>query len=762
MRDLALDRHRVAVLPLKNISPDPKDEYFTDGMTEELISTLSKITNLRVIARTSVMKYKGETKSVAEIGAELGVGTVLEGSVRKAGSKLRITVQLIDPKSEEHLWSQQYDRELEDVFLIQSDIAKRIASALKIQIIQHERLEIEKKATKDLDAYTEYLNGRYQWNKRTEEGLIKAIDHFKRALEKDPAYALAYTGLADSYAMLALNESVPPEQVFPRAKAAAQKALQLDDKLAEAHTSLGLINFQYDRDWSGAESQFRRALEINTNYPPAHQFYADFLKAMGRLPEAIAQMKRAKELDPLSLSINNGMGHVLYLSRQYDEAIEQYRHAVEMDPNFVQGHLWFGRPYLQKGMYNEAIAEVLQAVKLSKESTISLAVLGHAYASAGNIKEAEEILEKLKERAKRQYVPSYWIALIYTGLGTKDEAFTWLERAFQERSSWLAWIKVEPRFDTLRSDPRFVSLLKRMRLETDVSASTNYREVISFLAGMSNLRLSRFRVVGNYTRYDESSRNLLKDLKQKIMTGLKTRSPKQENYLIWAPPGSGKTFFVQQAIKSMQDDARYFELNLAETDEESFRSILSEMDRSDKPSICFIDEIDSKPGEAWPYEALLNHLDAGSKRGTGKVFILAGSSGSSIEEMKKGISSRQKGIDLLTRIPHGNEQTIPSMSAEDRVLVALTNLKQSGRDSGKEISEVEKLALFYIAMNPLLSNARQLREFVLRSVERVPSSEDRVKYDNLFSPGDPQNKEFWIKARSETPDLINAFVQIDD
>jgi tetratricopeptide (TPR) repeat protein len=292
----------------------------------------------------------------------------------------------------------------------------------------------------------------------------KAIGLFKTALRKDPNFALAYTGVADAQASLALLESVRPREAFPKAKAAAEKALKIDRELTEVHTSLGLVKFQYEWDWPGAEYEFRKAIELNSNYALAHHFYADYLKAMGRFDEALAEIGRAQELDPVSLAINTGVGHVLYLSRQYDQAILQYRKALELDPNFVQAHLWFGRPYLQKGMYKEAISELRKAVELSGGSTISLAVLGHAEASAGEKEKAKKILDKLKRRAKRQYVPSYWIALIYTGLGDKSKAFLWLRRAYRERSSWLAWVKVEPRFDLLRSDKRFSSLLQKMGL----------------------------------------------------------------------------------------------------------------------------------------------------------------------------------------------------------------------------------------------------------------------------------------------------------
>jgi TolB-like protein/Tfp pilus assembly protein PilF len=455
---------RIAVLPLANLSSDAKDEIFSDGMTEELISALSKIAGLRVIARTSVMRYKDSKKPIGEISKELNVSAILEGSIRKAGNKIRIAIQLVDPETEEQMWSEKYDRDLGDIFAVQSEIAQKVAEELEVEIKKAEKLSLGKKATDSKEAYALYLEGRHFLNTRTEESLKKAIERFEKALEKDPQYALAYTGLADSYAVLALLEFLPPKEAFPKARTAAEKALEIDNKLAEAHTSLGVVKFQYDWDWEGAENEFKRALELNPSYAPAHQFYGDFLKSQGRFDEAFSEMSYAGALDPLSLSINTGIGHVLYLSRQYDRAIEQYGKTIKLDPNFIQARLWFGRPFLQKRMYKEAITELVHAVTLSGESTISLAMLGHANGTAGKKDEAEKILEKLTERSKNQYVPSYWIAMIHVGLGDKDRAFTWLERAFQERSSWLAWTKVEPRFDSLRADPRFDSLLVRMRL----------------------------------------------------------------------------------------------------------------------------------------------------------------------------------------------------------------------------------------------------------------------------------------------------------
>jgi adenylate cyclase len=462
-----VDRSRIAVLPFASISPSASDEYFADGMTEELIATLSRIRDLGVIARTSVIRYKGLTKPVTDIARELNVGTVLEGSVRVAGKKLRITAQLIDARSEEHLWSETYDRELEDVFAIQSDIAKRIAKELKIKVLRSETLQLDKKATGIPEAYSLYLQGRHSLNTRTEKSLKEAVRYFENSIKRDPRFALAYTGLADAYTILASysTEYIPPREAFPKVKTTAEKALSLDGQLAEAHASLGQVKFYYEWDWDGAEAEFKKALELNPGYAQAHQYYADFVKSFGRFDEALAEMKKAQTLDPLSFSIKTGIGHVLYLSRQYELAIEEYRRVVESDPMFVPARLWFGRPYMQKGMFKEAIEQSEEAVKLTRESIVSLATLGQAYASAGKLDEARKILDRMLERSKKQYVPSYWIALVHMSMRNKDEAFAWLERAYHERSSWLVWANVEPRFDSLRPDPRFTSLIARIGFE---------------------------------------------------------------------------------------------------------------------------------------------------------------------------------------------------------------------------------------------------------------------------------------------------------
>ncbi len=464
---------RLAVLPLSNISASSRDEYFADGMTEELISTLSKIPGLSVIARTSAMHYKNTDKTVSQVADELSVRTILEGSVRKSGRKLRISVRLVDASTQEDLWSENYDRELEDVFEIQRDIAQRIGRALKLRLVQSRGRKSVSSSTPAVNAFDLYLQGRFHWNLRTEAGLRQAIVLFERAIEKDRTFALAYCGIADAWSQVGWLEFSAPTEAFPKAREAAEKALAIDDHLAEAHASLGFVRFLYEREWGAAQKEFQRAIALNPGYPIGHQFYADYLKALGRFDEALAEMRIALELDPVSMAVNTGLGHVLYLSRDFDAAIDQYARALKIDPTFGPAHLWFGRPYLQKGMYDRAIAEIQQAVDSSGGSTISLAVLAHALASAGRESEARKILDDLLERSRTRYLPSYWIALVFTGLGDIGQAMTWLERAYEERSSWLVWIQVEPRFDRLRSDPRFASLVRRMRLEGDKSAESS-------------------------------------------------------------------------------------------------------------------------------------------------------------------------------------------------------------------------------------------------------------------------------------------------
>jgi serine/threonine protein kinase/Tfp pilus assembly protein PilF len=458
-------KNSIAVLPFANLSSQEEQEYFCEGLAEALINALTNIKGLRVVARTSAFSFKGRDVDVREIGKKLNVQTVLEGSVQQAGNRLRISAQLINVEDGYHLWSERYDRETTDVFAIQDDISQAIVTALKIKLGVEEKAALVKRYTNDIEAYNLYLKGRYYWNKRTAEGMNRSIEYFKQTIEINPTYALAYTGLAEAYIVLGEWSIYPPKEVFPKARTAALKALEIDDELAEAHSALAMIKRDYDWDWSGAEREFKRAIELNPNYPTAHQWYAEYLTGLGRDKEAIVEAKRAQELDPLSLIINTAAGDAFHYAGQYDRAIEQYQKALDLDATFAVAHLFLGWIYRQKGMYEEAIAEIQTAINLHGEYSPFAASLAHVYALAGKIKEAREILDNLKKQEKQIYVSPFYIAIIYSALDEKNQAFEWLEKAFDEKDCPIIYIKVEFMLDPLRSDPRFKALLKKMNLE---------------------------------------------------------------------------------------------------------------------------------------------------------------------------------------------------------------------------------------------------------------------------------------------------------
>ncbi|MGB7063270.1 MAG: protein kinase [Candidatus Zixiibacteriota bacterium] len=454
----------IAVLPFTNLSADKEQEYFCDGMAEDIINALTHIEGLRVVARTSAFAFKSKHEDIREIGRKLNVETLLEGSVRKAGSRLRITAQLVNVTDGYHLWSERYDREMEDVFAIQDEISLAIVNKLKLLV--GEKAKLVRRHTDDLEAYNLYLKGRWFWNRRTEAGLKKAIEYLKQAIGKDPSYVLPYTGLADCYNILGWYGYLPPKKAFPRAKAAAEKSLEMDDTLAEAHTSLATVREFYDWDWLAAEREYKRAIERNPSYAPAHHRYAEYLSYMGRHEESIAEVKRATELDPLSLIINAVVGEVYYFARQYDQAIEASQRVIEMDPSFVVAHFLLAFPYAQKAMYDEAIAEAQKAMDLAGgRIPLFVAQLGTIYSYSGKRDEAEKVLDQLHELSKQRYVSPFYIALIYVGIGQKDQAFEWLEKAYDEHDHALETLKVDPMLDSVRSDPRFTELLKRMGLE---------------------------------------------------------------------------------------------------------------------------------------------------------------------------------------------------------------------------------------------------------------------------------------------------------
>jgi len=459
-----LEIRRIAVLPFVSMSPDPNDEYFADGLTEELIDRLCQIRELQVIARTSVMSFKKKEKKAAEIGRELRAGALVEGSVRKAGNRIRVIAQLIDANTEGHLWSSRYDRNLEDIFEVQSDIAENVADALKTQLLDEDKEKIAKKPTGDINAYTFYLKGRYYWNERNKESLEKAIKYFEEALRRDPKFALAYSGLADSYRVLVNHGYLPASEGNPKTKEAARKAVELDDTLAEAHTSLGMIlSFQWD--WRGAEEEFAKALRANPNYATAHHWYSIHLLNLGRLDEAIRELKVAEELDPLSPMIRAYGALVYVYARQYDIALEECNKALELDPNFVTGYYNRVWVYLAKSMFDEAMADQEWVLPfLQPLSSSNSALVGAAYIIAGRTEEAKRILRECEEAAKHERaedVNHVALALIHLKLGDKDRALEMLERAFKARTATPFVIRLSPWFDELTSDPRFNELVKK-------------------------------------------------------------------------------------------------------------------------------------------------------------------------------------------------------------------------------------------------------------------------------------------------------------
>ena len=465
----SLDRKRIAVLPFMNISPDPSDEYFADGLTEELIDRLCQIRELQVIARTSVMSFKKKEKKAAEIGRELRAGALVEGSVRKAGNKIRVTAQLIDANSEGHLWSSSYDRNLEDIFEVQSDIAENVADALKTKLLDEDKEKITKKPTGDINAYTLYLKGRYYWNERNKESVEKAIKYFEEALKRDPKYALAYSGIADSYIVLVGHGHLAPSVGYAKAKSAAMKAIELDDRLAEAHTSLASI-LSAEWDWTGAEEEFAKALRINPNYATAHHWNSLHLLDLGRLDEAFREIKVAEELDPLSPIMHTALGVLYFYARQYDVALEEHGRALELDPNFWPAHTNRIDVYLLKSMFNEATEELKWYLPGLPSTTAALSEAqfrSYVNAASGRTQEAIRIILECEDKIAHerdedidQYVMVSF-ASIYAKVGNKDHALEWLRRCFEVHAITPFKVRILPYFDEITSDPRFDELVKK-------------------------------------------------------------------------------------------------------------------------------------------------------------------------------------------------------------------------------------------------------------------------------------------------------------
>jgi len=453
----------LAVLPLENLSGDPEQGYFADGMTEALITDLASVSGLRVISRTSAMRYKGTHESLQQIARELNIDAVVEGSVLRSGDRVRITAQLVQAATDRNLWASKYERDVRDVLALQNEVARSIVEEIQIKLSPQEATRLRAARAVKPDAYEAYLRGRYFWNRRDREAVMKGLGYFQQAVELDPTYALAYAGMADSYVVLGDNHWLSPHETFPKAKAAALKALEIDDKLAEAHTSLGLIR-QSEWDWVGAEREYKSALVLNPGYATAHHWYSLFLCMTGRHEEAIREAGRAAELDPLSLIISLQMGQILYAARRYGEARRAIQRTLEVSPDFSPARNFLGQVYIQDHELEKSIAVLQEAATLSPGNDATKATLGYAYALSGREGDSQKALAALKEQSRRRYVSPYLLALVCVGLGKKGEAFEWLEEAYKQRDSELPWISVEPMFDLLRSDTRFHDLVARMNL----------------------------------------------------------------------------------------------------------------------------------------------------------------------------------------------------------------------------------------------------------------------------------------------------------
>jgi adenylate cyclase len=452
----------LAVLPLANASADPGTEYLSDGITESIINTLSQLPQLRVMARATVFRYKGREVDVQEVRRDLGVRAVMMGRVLQFGDNLVIKTELVDTEDGSQLWGEQYKRKSADIFEVQEEISKEISEKLKLKLTGEEKKLLGKRYTDNTEAYRLYLKGRFCLSKTTKEALNNAIKHFRQAIDVDPDYALAYAGLSDAYYALSSNH-LPANEAMPKARAAAEQALMMDEELAEAHASLGLVKAFYEWDWAGAESEYRRAIELNPGYASAHHWYGWYLALMGRLTEAIAEVRQASDLDPLSLEINSDLGLSFFFARQYERAIEQFEKALEMDPNAIWARFFMGWARGQKGDYAEAIEEYKRVAQLD-DSPLIMAALGHTYVLAGRRDEALGILEEMKRLALSRHVSSYNFAIIHAALGEKDEAFDWLEKSYGAREEALVWLKVDPRLDTIRTNPRFIDLQRRVGL----------------------------------------------------------------------------------------------------------------------------------------------------------------------------------------------------------------------------------------------------------------------------------------------------------
>ena len=456
----------LVVLPLENLSGELNQDYFADGMTDELIANLAKIRSLRVIARSTAMAYKGTRKSISEIARELKVDAVVEGTVLRVGDRVRITAELVQVSTDRHLWADTYESQMGDILALQNRVSTAIANEIRINVTPEEKQRLEKKPHVRPEAYENYLKGKYFWNRRSAEKLGSAIRYFEEAIAEDPQYTLAYAALADCYGIVSATifGTISPEEAAPKARKAAMRALELDPASAAAETALATVKFNYDWDWAGADAGFRRAISVDPNYGTAYQRYSLYLTAMGRFDNSFEQINKARQIDPLSLSINFSLGWRLYMARRYDAAITQLRNTLDMDSTYELPHLVLGQAYEQMGNHREAIAELQKAAELARNTPLTVAGLARGYALGGHRAEGIKLLGTLIEEARREYVSPYYVASLYAALGNNKEALAWLERAYLQRANGLVFLKVDPEWDGLRFSPEFMDLERKLRL----------------------------------------------------------------------------------------------------------------------------------------------------------------------------------------------------------------------------------------------------------------------------------------------------------
>jgi serine/threonine protein kinase/Flp pilus assembly protein TadD len=452
----------VAIMPFTNVGADPNTEYLSDGITESLISNLSGLANLKVMSHSSVFRYKGREIDPQAVARELNVKAVLTGRIVQRSDGLSISLELVDARDNRQLWGEQYSRRLADILQLQTEISREVSEKLRLKLTGEDQKRLAKPYTENTEAYQFYLKGRFYWHKFSDEGLKKSIAYFNQAIAVDPSYALAYTGLAASYVVQGATGLAPPKEVGPKAKSALEKALALDDTLAQAHQSSGAMKLLFDWDWPGAERELRRAIQLNPNLADPHDLYCYYFQVIGRLDEATSEIKRAQELEPLSTVISGDLASAYYYMRQYDAAIEQYRKTIDLDPNFLQPLFLLGQAYERKGVYDQAIAECQKVLRIHARDPAIISVLGYVYAVSGRKIEAQKLINELMESWKQRYFSPIDIALVYTGLGDRDQAFAWLDRAYEARDGQLILVNLEPELNSLRSDPRFTDLLRRI------------------------------------------------------------------------------------------------------------------------------------------------------------------------------------------------------------------------------------------------------------------------------------------------------------